>query len=121
MNLKIDIRDLYRSINGFKNNLFIDSHSMLVRWRNHLSQLLNVHGVNDVKQTEIHTPGRLMSEPSAFGVEMATEKLKKHKSQGTDTVPADMIKAGDRTICSEIHKLTNSIWNKEELPEEWKE
>jgi len=26
-----------------------------------------------------------------------------------------------RTICSEIHKLIISIWNKEELPEEWKE
>ena len=26
-----------------------------------------------------------------------------------------------RTICSEIHKLINLIWDKEELPEEWKE
>jgi hypothetical protein len=25
------------------------------------------------------------------------------------------------TIHSDIHKLINSIWNKEELPEEWKE
>ena len=32
-----------------------------------------------------------------------------------------MIKAGGRIIRSEIHKLINSIWNKEELPEEWKE
>jgi hypothetical protein len=32
-----------------------------------------------------------------------------------------MIKAGVRKNCSEIHKLTNSIWNKEEMPEEWKE
>jgi len=32
-----------------------------------------------------------------------------------------MIKAGGRTICYEIHKLIISIWNKEELPEEWKE
>ena len=31
------------------------------------------------------------------------------------------VKAGGRTIRSEIHKLINSIWNKEELPEEWKE
>jgi len=29
--------------------------------------------------------------------------------------------AGSRTICYEIHKLTISVWNKEELPEEWKE
>jgi hypothetical protein len=31
-----------------------------------------------------------------------------------------MIKAGGRTIRSEIRKLITSIWN-EELPEEWKE
>jgi hypothetical protein len=32
-----------------------------------------------------------------------------------------MIKAGIRTICCEVHKLIISIWDKEELPEEWKE
>jgi hypothetical protein len=26
-----------------------------------------------------------------------------------------------RTICSEIHKFITSVWNKEELPEEWNE
>ena len=52
---------------------------------------------------------------------MAIEKLKRHKSLGSDQIQAELIKAGSRTIRSEIHKLTNSIWNKEELPEEWKE
>jgi hypothetical protein len=51
---------------------------------------------------------------------MAAEKLKRHKSPGTDQIPAELIKAGGRTIHSEIHKLINSVWNKEELPEEWK-
>jgi hypothetical protein len=32
-----------------------------------------------------------------------------------------LIKAGGRTIRSDIHKLINSSWNKEELPEQWKE
>jgi len=32
-----------------------------------------------------------------------------------------LIKAGGRTIRCEIHKLIISIWNKEELPDEWKE
>jgi len=32
-----------------------------------------------------------------------------------------MIKAGGRIIRYEIHKFINSIWNKEELPEDWKE
>jgi len=32
-----------------------------------------------------------------------------------------LIKAGGKTIRFEIHQFINSIWNKEELPEEWKE
>jgi hypothetical protein len=46
------------------------------------------------------------------------EKLQRHKSPGVDQIPAELFKAGGRNICSEIHKLLNSIWNKEELPEE---
>jgi hypothetical protein len=32
-----------------------------------------------------------------------------------------VIQAGGENIRSEIHKLVNSIWNKEELPDQWKE
>ena len=51
---------------------------------------------------------------------MAIGKLKNHKLPGTDQIPAELIKAGGRTIRGEIHKLIVSIWNKEELPDEWK-
>jgi hypothetical protein len=60
-------------------------------------------------------------EPSALEVELAIEKLKSHKSPGVDQIPAELIKAGGRTIRGVIHKLIIAIWNKEELPEEWKE
>jgi hypothetical protein len=60
---------LYRGINNFKKgnqprtnvvkdekgDLVADSHSILARWKNYFFQLVNVHGVNDVRQTEIHT------------------------------------------------------------------
>jgi hypothetical protein len=91
------------------------------RWREHFSQLLNVHGVNDVGHTEIHTAETLVPEPSAFGVELAIEKLNSHKSPGIDKIPGELFKTGGKTIRPAIHKLTNSIWNKKELPEEWKE
>ena len=48
-------------------------------------------------------------------------RKKKNKSPGTDQFPADLIKPGGRTIRFELHHFLNSIWNKEELPEEWKE
>jgi len=102
-----------------KGDLVTNTPSILARWRNHFSQLLNVHGVKDVRQTELHTAEPLVAEPSAFEVEMAIEKLKRHKSPGIDQIPAEMIKLGGRTVCCEIQKPTNSIWNEDELPEDW--
>jgi len=52
---------------------------------------------------------------------MAIEMLKRHKSPGIDQIQAKLIKVGRKTFLCEIHKLINSDWNKEELPEEWKE
>ena len=63
-----NIRELYRGISDFKKgyqprcnivkdekgDLVADFHSIVVRWRNCFSQLLNVHGVKDVGQAEIH-------------------------------------------------------------------
>ena len=63
--------------------------------------------------------GRLVPEPSAFEAEKTTEELQRHKSPGTDQIPAELIKAGGRKIHSQIHKLINSIWNEEELVQQW--
>jgi len=93
----------------------------MARWRKYFSQLLNVHGVDEVRQAEIHTEEPLVPEPSAFEFELAIEKLKSHKSPGIDQIPAELIKPGGRIIRCAIRKLIISIWNKEELPEEWKE
>jgi hypothetical protein len=62
-----NIRDLYRSIYDFKNgyqsrnnivgdergDLVADSHNILARFRNHFSQLFDVHGVSDGRQTDV--------------------------------------------------------------------
>jgi hypothetical protein len=92
-----------------KGDLVADSHSILARWRKYFSQLLNVHGTDDVRQAEVHTAEPLVPEPSAFEVELAIEKLKRHKSPGTDQIPAELIKAGGRTIRVPIYKLIISI------------
>jgi hypothetical protein len=59
----------------------------------------------------MHTTEPLVPELSAFEVEMAIEKLKRCKSPGIYQIPVELIKTGGRTICSEIHKLINLIWN----------
>jgi hypothetical protein len=64
-----NIGDLYRGINDFKKgyqprtnivmdekgDLVADSHGIVARWRNLFSHLFNVHGVSEVRQTEINT------------------------------------------------------------------
>ena len=45
-------------------------------WRNYFSQLLNAHGVNDVRQTEIYTPESLVPELSASEFGLVIEKLR---------------------------------------------
>jgi hypothetical protein len=47
--------------------------------------------------------------------------LKRYKSPGIDQIPAELIQTGGIALHSEIHKLINCIWNKEEFPEQWKE
>jgi len=89
-----NIRDLQRGISDFKKgyqprtnivknekgDLVTDCHNILARWRNHFSQLLNVHWVNDIRQIEICTAGQLVPEPSAVEFERVIEKLKRHKT-----------------------------------------
>jgi hypothetical protein len=79
-----NVRGLYRGINKSKrgyqprnklvkdeNDLLADSHNILNRWKSYFYQLLNVYGVSDVRQIEIHTAGA-----SHLEVETAIAKLK---------------------------------------------
>ena len=99
---------MYRGINDFKKgyqprcnivkdekgDFMADYQSIVARWRNFFSQLFNVQGVKGVGQAEIHTAEPPVLEPSASEVELAIDKLKSHKSPGTDQIPAELIKAG---------------------------
>jgi hypothetical protein len=75
------------------------------------SQLLNVLSVSNVRQIEIHTAEPLVPHPSHF-------ELRKYKSSGSDQIPAELIQAGGETLLSAIQEVINSIWNKEELPDQ---
>jgi hypothetical protein len=90
-----NIRDLYRGMNEFKKgyqpriniikdengNLLVDPQSVLNRWKNFSNQVLNVHGVHDDRQMNIHTPEPLIPKPSLVEVEIAIGKLKSYNSQ----------------------------------------
>jgi hypothetical protein len=64
---------------------------------------------------EIHTAEPLVPETSLLEFEIAIAKLKRNELPGIDKIPAELIQAGGETLCSEIHQLNSSIWNKEDF------
>jgi hypothetical protein len=72
---------LVKNENG---DLLADTQSILNRCKNYLCQLLTVHGVNTVGQTEIHVAELLVSEASSFEGEIAIERLERYKLLGID-------------------------------------
>jgi hypothetical protein len=83
--------------------------------------LLFLCGVNGVRWSDLHGTEQLVPESSTFEVDTAVEKWKRYKSLSVHQISALSIQAGGRTLHSEIHKLMNSAWNKEELLQLWKE
>jgi len=68
-----------------------------------------VHGVNNVRQIEMHTAEPLVPEPGSSQVDIAIEELKRFVTPGFDQIPAEMIKAGGETSRFEIHGFINSL------------
>jgi hypothetical protein len=69
---KLDLRGATdREITYVKDEIgdvLADSNKVLNRWKNYVSQLLNVHNVSDVRQIEEHTTVPLVPIPSRFDV-----------------------------------------------------
>jgi hypothetical protein len=78
-----------------------------------------VHNVSDVRQIDVCTAEPLVPGPSCLEVAVAIAKLKKYESPGSDQILA--LAAADETLVFLIHKLISTIWNKKELPDQWKE
>jgi hypothetical protein len=93
-------------------DLLADSHNIVNRWKKYFSQLLNVHRVRDVRQTEIQTAEQLVPDPRPLEVEIAIAKLKRFKSPGSDQIQAELIQAGGEILRTKIHKLINYIWKR---------
>jgi hypothetical protein len=94
-------------------DLLADSHNILNMWKNYFPQFFTVRRVSDARQIEIHTDLELLFEPHPSEVLIDIVNLKEYKSPGSKQIKAEVIQAGGKTF--QIHKLINSICNKQEL------
>jgi hypothetical protein len=99
-------------------DLLSNSHYNLNRRKNYFFQLLHVKNVSDVWLIGVHMVEPLAPGPSCLEVEIAIAKLKKYKSSGSGQIRGELIQAGGEMLLSAIHKLINSVWNKEDLPDQ---
>jgi hypothetical protein len=70
-----------------------DFHNIFNGWQNEFCQLLNVHGFNDVRQTEVHTAEPLIPKPNSC------EDGKRYKWPDVDHILAELIQARGKALC----------------------
>jgi hypothetical protein len=58
---------------------------------------------------------------SPLEMEISIAKFKKYKSPGSDQILAEIIQSGGKMLLPGNYIVINSIWNKEELPEQWED
>jgi hypothetical protein len=101
-------------------DLLADSYNILNRWKNYFSQLLNVHSVTNVRQTDLHRPEPLVPDSNPYQSDIATAKLKKYKLISSKQISSELIETLSKTLLSMFHKLITSLWNKQELSDQCK-
>jgi hypothetical protein len=75
-------------------DMLADLHNILNKWKNYFFKLLNVHNFSDVRQKEIiHAVVPLISDTSAFEVEITIAKLNNYKLPCSEQIPAELIQA----------------------------
>jgi hypothetical protein len=77
-----------------RGGLLVDPHKILNMLKNYFCQLMNVHEVGGVKQTEMSTAELFVPEPCVSEFEVAVGKLKRCKSPCVDHIPAELIQVG---------------------------
>ena len=105
--------------------LLTDKKQILERWAEHFDSVLNRPAViNDeaiarLPQVTINT--ELDAPPSYEEVNKAIKQMTSGKAPGPDAIPAEVYKTGGETIRNQLTSLFQSMWNEEQLPQEFRD
>ena len=96
--------------------------SQLKRWMEHFGEVLNRPEPEerpDIPDAE-SDPGIRTDPPSRQEIKDAVKRLKANKAPGPDGIPPEAFKADINTSVEALHKVFSNIWEKEDIPTEWK-
>lgn len=131
-----EVRRFYQNVNkqrkGFvptstacndkSGNLITNKQEILRRWEEFFSELLNGNDNRMTPQYEDCSQFQNTEDvppPTITEVDFAIQKMKNHKSPGSDGIPAELFKVAGSSFIRAFHQLLLKIWIKEEMPEEW--
>nr|KAG5685192.1 hypothetical protein BaRGS_011091 [Batillaria attramentaria] len=86
----------------------------------YLSDRYQSVSVDDIPPAETELPINC-DKPSKAEIRKAIMTLRNGKAAGPDEIPAEAIKADTETAVNMLHSLFSKIWEKEEVPAQWKE
>lgn len=102
-----------------------DQNSILERWAEHFSTLLNQESVVDytiLQELPKFPPISNLDQPPTFlEVQTAVHSLKNNKSPGSDNIPAELLKQGGYLCIRTLHRYITKVWTDENIPQQWKD
>ena len=104
-------------------NPLTTTNEQLKRWAEHFRELLNrptPDSPPDIPPSETKLPISC-DKPSKMEIKKAIMTLRSGKAAGPDEIPAEAIKADIETAVQMLYSLFSNIWEKEEVPAQWKE
>jgi len=104
-------------------NILSEHGDILRRWRQYFCDLQTISSGTEelISENVILSNSEEVPPPTYYEVNQVIEKLKIHKTAGSDNIPAELIKQGGTELKTGIHKLIMRIWDEETLPAEWTE
>ncbi|EYC04190.1 hypothetical protein Y032_0089g2272 [Ancylostoma ceylanicum] len=98
------------------------------RWTEHFRDILNQpnppqtynfdderEAIGAVDELDVNT-----GDISVEETEDAIRSLKNKKAPGLDEIPAEILKAGGRSMAEQLTRLCNDCWRQAKIPEDWR-
>lgn len=100
-------------------SLLTESKEIAREFKDMFEKLLNQSNENNTV-LQYSTVEQLLEKPSEEEVKIGLDMLRHGKAPGDDEIVSECLKKGGQGLLNQLHKLMNTIWEQEEIPEAWR-
>jgi hypothetical protein len=103
--------------------IIIQNGKILEIWKEYFRNLFEVDGktTDPITLESIVDDNQEITPPTFNEICSIINKLKNNKAAGSDNICPELIKYGGRALKYKMYRLIPNIWDKEQLPEQWRE